>query len=43
MALLRISPTSPLAAYACDPARSRGRLHDELPSPTRSPFQRDRD
>ena len=31
------------AAYACDPARSRGRLHPEPPSPSRSDFQRDRD
>ncbi|ODT08188.1 MAG: deoxyguanosinetriphosphate triphosphohydrolase [Mesorhizobium sp. SCN 65-20] len=33
----------PRAAYACDPARSRGRLVDEVESPTRTPFQRDRD
>lgn len=33
----------PRAAYACDPARSRGRLHPEPASPTRTPFQRDRD
>jgi len=31
------------APYACDPAGSRGRLYDEPDSPTRSPFQRDRD
>jgi dGTPase len=31
------------ASYACQPALSRGRLVDEPPSPTRSPFQRDRD
>ena len=31
------------APYACDPAASRGRLYPEEPSPTRSPFQRDRD
>src|SRR5918994_2499995 len=31
------------APYACDPARSRGRLHPEIPSPSRSEFQRDRD
>jgi dGTPase len=31
------------AVYACDPARSRGRLHPEPPSPSRSDFQRDRD
>ncbi|MFO1102038.1 MAG: deoxyguanosinetriphosphate triphosphohydrolase [Methylocystis sp.] len=33
----------PLAAYACDAARSRGRLYAEPPSRTRSEFQRDRD
>lgn len=33
----------PRAAYACDPARSRGRLFAEVESPTRTPFQRDRD
>ena len=31
------------AAYASDPARSRGRLYPEPPSPTRTDFQRDRD
>jgi dGTPase len=31
------------APYACDPAASRGRLHSQAPSPTRSEFQRDRD
>ncbi len=31
------------APYACDPAASRGRLYGEPASPTRSPFQRDRD
>jgi dGTPase len=31
------------ASYAADPDRSRGRLVDEPPSPTRTPFQRDRD
>jgi dGTPase len=31
------------APYACDPAGSRGRLHPEPQSPTRSEFQRDRD
>jgi dGTPase len=30
-------------AYACDPERSRGRLVDEAPSKTRSPFRRDCD
>lgn len=33
----------PRAAYASDPAQSRGRLFDETESPTRTPFQRDRD
>jgi len=32
-----------LAPYAADPLRSRGRLYAEPPSPTRSPFGRDRD
>lgn len=31
------------APYACDPAQSRGRLVPESESPTRTPFQRDRD
>lgn len=31
------------AAFACDPAKSRGRLVPEPESPTRTPFQRDRD
>src|SRR6201991_2664433 len=31
------------SAYACDPGRSRGRLFDEPPSKTRSPFRRDCD
>ncbi|HLI11465.1 MAG TPA: deoxyguanosinetriphosphate triphosphohydrolase [Alphaproteobacteria bacterium] len=34
---------TPLAPYACDPARSRGRLIPEPESPTRTPHQRDRD
>src|SRR5262245_39569059 len=33
----------PRAPYACDPAQSRGRFYDEVESPTRTPFQRDRD
>jgi dGTPase len=33
----------PLAAYAADWRRSRGRLFAEQPSPTRGEFQRDRD
>jgi dGTPase len=32
-----------LAAYACDPARTRGRRYAEAPAPTRTEFQRDRD
>jgi dGTPase len=32
-----------LAAYASDPARSRGRRYPEAAAPTRSEFQRDRD
>ncbi|RME96174.1 MAG: deoxyguanosinetriphosphate triphosphohydrolase, partial [Alphaproteobacteria bacterium] len=31
------------APYAVHSERSRGRLHREPPSATRSPFQRDRD
>ena len=31
------------APYACDPRATRGRLHPEPASPTRSDFQRDRD
>jgi dGTPase len=31
------------AAYASDPAQTRGRRHPEQPAPTRSEFQRDRD
>ena len=31
------------ACYACDPALSQGRCHDEPPAPTRTEFQRDRD
>jgi dGTPase len=32
-----------LAPYACDPAKSRGRLYPETESPPRSCYQRDRD
>ena len=38
-----VAVCGPLAAYASDAARSRGRLYAEAPSPTRSEFQRDRD
>jgi len=34
---------SQLAAYACDPARSRGRRHPEAAPSNRTEFQRDRD
>ena len=34
---------APLAPYACHAERSRGRLHAEHESTTRTPFQRDRD
>ncbi len=34
---------APLAPFACRPEASRGRLHAEPESPTRSAFQRDRD
>jgi dGTPase len=34
---------SALAAYACHPEESRGRLYPEPESPTRTAFQRDRD
>jgi dGTPase len=34
---------APRSAYACDPDRSHGRLFDEAPSKTRSPFRRDCD
>ncbi|QPC87555.1 deoxyguanosinetriphosphate triphosphohydrolase [Mesorhizobium sp. NBSH29] len=33
----------PRATYACDPGETRGRFYDEVESPTRTPFQRDRD
>ncbi|MVA97561.1 deoxyguanosinetriphosphate triphosphohydrolase [Nitratireductor sp. CAU 1489] len=33
----------PRAPYACDPAATRGRFYREQESPTRTPFQRDRD
>lgn len=36
-------PVQLRAPYACDPATSRGRVHEEPESPTRSVFQRDRD
>src|SRR5918992_3005291 len=36
-------PVRTRAAYASDPARSRGRLRPERPSPTRTDFRRDCD
>ena len=36
----RMAPRSP---FASDPGKSRGRLFDEPPSPTRTAFERDRD
>jgi dGTPase len=38
-----VLPLANLAAFACDPAQSRGRRHPELEAPTRTEFQRDRD
>ncbi len=35
--------TQARASFASDPAESRGRIHPEAPSATRTPFQRDRD
>ena len=32
-----------LACYACDPGLTRGRRYPEIPAPTRTDFQRDRD
>jgi len=43
---MSVRATAPLlehCCYACDPARSRGRLVPEPESPTRSVYQRDRD
>ncbi len=40
---MAIDGSSPRAPYACDPAQSRGRLHAEPPSTTRSAFRRDCD
>jgi dGTPase len=38
-----VGMAAPRSAYGCDPDRSRGRLFDEPPSRTRSPFRRDCD
>ena len=40
---MSVGMAAPRSAYACDPDRSRGRLFDEPPSKTRSPFRRDCD
>ncbi|WP_315832875.1 deoxyguanosinetriphosphate triphosphohydrolase [Bradyrhizobium prioriisuperbiae] len=40
---MSVGMAAPRAAYACDPDQSRGRLHAEPPSRTRSPFRRDCD
>ncbi len=40
---MAINGSSPRAPYACDPAHSRGRLHPEPPSKSRSAFRRDCD
>src|ERR1700691_4266540 len=40
---MNATAASPRAPYAADPEASRGRLHPEPASPTRTPFQRDRD
>jgi dGTPase len=38
-----VGMAAPRSIYACDPDRSRGRLFQEPPSKTRSPFRRDCD
>ena len=40
---MSVGMAAPRAVYACDPDRSRGRLFEEPPSKTRSPFRRDCD
>jgi dGTPase len=40
---MAIAAAAPRAPYACDPARSRGRLHAEPASKSRSAFRRDCD
>ena len=40
---MAIEAAQSLAAYGSDPAQSRGRLHPEPPSKSRSPFRRDCD
>ena len=41
--MTRLSFPAPLAPYAARAAETRGRLYPEAESPTRTPFQRDRD
>jgi dGTPase len=43
MTLLHGFAERPIAVYACSPAASRGRLHDEPTCPLRTLYQRDRD
>jgi dGTPase len=40
---MAIDAAMPRAVYACDPAKSRGRLHPEPPSKSRNAFRRDCD
>ena len=40
---MAVTAARPRALFAADPARSRGRLHAEVASPTRSDFRRDCD
>ncbi len=40
---MSVGMAAPRSIYACDPDRSRGRLFQEPPSKTRSPFRRDCD
>ena len=40
---MSVGMAAPRSVYACDPDRSRGRLFEEPPSKTRSPFRRDCD
>ncbi len=40
---MSVGMAAPRSVYACDPDRSRGRLFNELPSKSRSPFRRDCD
>ena len=40
---MSVGMAAPRAPYACDPDRSRGRMHPEAPSRTRSAFRRDCD